>query len=212
LSRPARCSALPSTVGRVRAGVAGPRHRHRGTRHDDLLAKGQRRRTLGNIEATGYTNLVHRARAAARIEIEKDVVRVGGQGVVVQRNELRIGEQECRGAERSRDYLSEVTMIGTAIVAFGPERPAAERPSLAILSIDPRRRAPAEISRPPARAEAGRTRAQADAGRPSAQGDASPRSAQAGAGQRQDQPDAGESRTVREGLELARRRHRRRTE
>jgi uncharacterized protein YbjQ (UPF0145 family) len=162
-----------------------------GVRHDDLLVKGQRRRTLGNIEAAGYTNLVHRARAAARIELEKDVVRVGGQGVVVQRNELRIGEQECRGAERSRDYLTEVTMIGTAIVAFGPERPAAERPSLAILSIDPRRRAPTDIGRPPAPAEAGRP------------------SAQAGPGHPQAPSDAGESGTVREGLELARRRKRR---
>jgi hypothetical protein len=60
--------------------------------------------------------------------------------VVVHRNELNIGEQECRGQERRLDYRAEVTLVGTAIAEFAPDRRTAERPSLAILSMDQERR------------------------------------------------------------------------
>jgi uncharacterized protein YbjQ (UPF0145 family) len=111
-----------------------------GVRHDDLLRPGQARWMIGNIEVPGYTDLVNRTRRSARMELLADVGRVGGEGVVVHRNELNIGEQECRGQERRLDYRAEVTLVGTAIAEFAPDRRTAERPSLAILSMDQERR------------------------------------------------------------------------
>ena len=54
--------------------------------------------------------------------------------------DLRVGEHECPAQEGARDHLAEVTIIGTAITHFTRSKRAAERPSLAILSLDPERR------------------------------------------------------------------------
>ncbi len=111
-----------------------------GVRHDDWLMRGQKRRSVGNVEVEAYTELLNRTRRDARNELQLDVGRVSGDGVVIQRTELHISEQECRGLEHARDYRAEVTMLGTAITAFAGERRVAERPSLAVLSVDPERR------------------------------------------------------------------------
>ncbi len=70
---------------------------------------------------------------------------MGGEGVVIASMDLRIGEHECPVQEGARDHVAEVSIIGTAITHFAPARRASERPSLAILSLDPRRRQAARV-------------------------------------------------------------------
>jgi uncharacterized protein YbjQ (UPF0145 family) len=115
-----------------------------GVRHDDWMTTSQRSWISGNNEVTGYTELVHETRNDARHQLERDVSRVGAEGVVIQRMQLRISEQECRAREGARDHIAEVTIIGTAIARFAS---AAARPagSLAILSLDPQRRQAARV-------------------------------------------------------------------
>jgi len=96
------------------------------------------------VEVSGYTELVNRTRRDARNELMLDVSRVCGSGVVVKRTELRISDQECKGVGTGQfaghDHRAEVTMIGTAITQFSRDRRASQRPSVAVLSLDPERR------------------------------------------------------------------------
>jgi uncharacterized protein YbjQ (UPF0145 family) len=111
-----------------------------GARHDDWLTRTQTRWTAGNTEVGGYTELVNMTRHDARNELLADVARMGAEGVVVQRMELRVHEHECQSQEGARDHVAEATIIGTAIAHFARSSRGAERPSLAILSLDPERR------------------------------------------------------------------------
>jgi uncharacterized protein YbjQ (UPF0145 family) len=112
-----------------------------GTRHDDWLTRSQTRWGAGNMEVGGYTELVNMTRHDARSQLQADVSRHGGEGVVIQAMDLRIGERECQAQEGARDHIAEATFIGTAITHFKRSTRAADRPSLAILSLDPERRA-----------------------------------------------------------------------
>ncbi len=116
-----------------------------GSRHDDWLTRGQTRWGAGNTEVGGYTELVSRTRQDARNELSLDVARLGADGVVIQSMDMRIGEHECPAMEGARDHMAEVTIIGTAITHFRSSRPAAERPSVAVLSLDPQRRQAARV-------------------------------------------------------------------
>ena len=49
-----------------------------GARHDDWLTVGQTRWGAGNAEVNGYTELVNDTRHDARVQLEKDVRRMGG--------------------------------------------------------------------------------------------------------------------------------------
>lgn len=111
-----------------------------GARHDDWLTRTQTRWSAGNNEVGGYTELVNMTRHDARNELQADVARMGAEGVVVQRMELRVHEHECQSQEGARDHVAEATIIGTAIAHFARSTRGAERPSLAILSLDPERR------------------------------------------------------------------------
>ncbi|HEY7144338.1 MAG TPA: heavy metal-binding domain-containing protein [Streptosporangiaceae bacterium] len=115
-----------------------------GARHDDWLTVTQTSWGSGSAEVSGYTDLVHQSRHDARIQLEKDVARVGADGVVVSSIDTRIRERECTMQEHRRDHIVEVTIIGTAIAQFATSRPASE-PSLAILSLDPQRRQAARV-------------------------------------------------------------------
>jgi uncharacterized protein YbjQ (UPF0145 family) len=117
-----------------------------GVRHDDWLTSGQSRWAVGNVEVSGYTELVNRTRRDARNELMLDVSRVNASGVVVKDTTLSIGEQECRGQEGSRDHWAEVTMIGTAITRFAGDRVRNRNRTIAVLSLDPERRASARGS------------------------------------------------------------------
>ena len=119
-----------------------------GARHDDWLTINQTRWGSGNSEVTGYTDLVNQSRHDARTQLDKDVARMGGQGVVVRDMDLRIRERECPMQEHRRDHIAEVTIIGTAITQFTRSHgtgAAGGTGSLAILSLDPQRRQAARV-------------------------------------------------------------------
>lgn len=116
-----------------------------GARHDDWLTVGQSRWSTGNTEVSGYTDLVNRTRHDGRNELGLDVMRMGAEGVVIQRMDMRVSEHECPAQEGRRDHMVEVTIVGTAITHFAKSRRAAERPSLAVLSLDPQRRQASRI-------------------------------------------------------------------
>ena len=116
-----------------------------GARHDDWLTINQTRWGSGNSEVHGYTDLVNQARHDARNQMERDVTRIGADGVVVKTTDLRIRERECPMQEHRRDHIAEVTIIGTAIAQFDRRRADRGERSLAILSLDPQRRQAARV-------------------------------------------------------------------
>jgi len=117
-----------------------------GARHDDWLTRTQSSRwTSGNTEVNGYTDLINATRHDARDQLRRDVHDMGGEGVVIQSMDMQIGEHECPAQEGAHDHVAEVTIVGTAITHFAPSKRVAERPSLAILSLDPQRRQAARV-------------------------------------------------------------------
>jgi len=116
-----------------------------GSRHDDWLTVGQTRWGSGNAEVTGFTELVNDARHDARQQLERDVARLGGEGVVIADMEMRVRERECPVQEGRRDHIVEATTIGTAIARFSRSEQRHSGPTLAIMSLDPQRRQAARI-------------------------------------------------------------------
>jgi len=115
-----------------------------GARHDDWMTVNQTRWGAGNTEVHGYTDLINATRHDARSQLERDVVRHGADGVVLQEMDIRVGEHECPVQEGRRDHVVEATIIGTAIAHFGRPK-ATARPPLAIMSLDPQRRQAARV-------------------------------------------------------------------
>jgi uncharacterized protein YbjQ (UPF0145 family) len=116
-----------------------------GSRHDDWLTVGQTRWGSGNAEVTGFTELVNDARHDARQQLERDVARLGGEGVVIADMQIRVRERECPVQEGRRDHIVEATTIGTAIARFSDAEQRHSGPTLAIMSLDPQRRQAARI-------------------------------------------------------------------
>jgi uncharacterized protein YbjQ (UPF0145 family) len=116
-----------------------------GSRHDDWLTVGQTRWGSGNAEVVGYTELVNDARHDARQQLEKDVRRLGAEGVVIATMEMRVRERECPVQEGRRDHIVEATNIGTAIARFARSEQRHAGPTLAVMSLDPQRRQAARI-------------------------------------------------------------------
>ena len=116
-----------------------------GSRHDDWLTVGQTRWGAGNAEVIGYTELVNDARHDARQQLERDVARLGGEGVVIATMEMRVRERECPVQEGRRDHIVEATTIGTAIARFADSEQQHSGSTLAIMSLDPQRRQAARI-------------------------------------------------------------------
>src|ERR1700677_1382624 len=117
-----------------------------GSRHDDWLTVGQTRWGAGNAEVVGYTELVNDARHDARVQLERDVKRLGAEGVVIATMEMNVREREGPVQEGRRDHIVEATNIGTAIARFSrSEQPQSGQKTLAIMSLDPQRRQAARI-------------------------------------------------------------------
>ena len=116
-----------------------------GARHDDWLTITQTRWGAGNMEVNGYTDVMTQTRHDAREQLERDVARQGADGVVVSTVTARVRDRDCPAQEGRRDHIVEATLIGTAITRFHASSRAAERPSLAILSLDPQRRQAARV-------------------------------------------------------------------
>ena len=118
-----------------------------GARHDDWNTVTQTRWGSGNNEVTGYTELINEARHDSRVQLERDVKRVGGEGVVIATMEMRVRERECPVQEGRRDHIVEATTIGTAIARFSRSHDQGEAGghTLGIMSLDPQRRQVARI-------------------------------------------------------------------
>jgi len=117
-----------------------------GSRHDDWATIGQTRWGSGNAEVTGWTELVNEARHDSRQELERDVRRLGAEGVVIAAMEMRVRDRECPAMEGRRDHIVEATTIGTAIARFTRAEDDGQRhKTLAIMSLDPQRRQAARI-------------------------------------------------------------------
>ena len=114
-------------------------------RHDDWLTVGQTRWSAGNAEVAGYTELVHEGRHDARVQLERDVRRIGAEGVVIADMTVRVRERECPMQEGARDHIVETTIIGTSIVRFSAGQAPAGKPTIAVLSLDPQRRQAARV-------------------------------------------------------------------
>jgi uncharacterized protein YbjQ (UPF0145 family) len=114
-----------------------------GTRHDDWWTRMASRRWAGNQEVAGYTDLVNQTRHASRQELARHVRAAHADGVVVSSIELEIRERECPVTDGQRDHICEATSIGTAIAAFQSRNQPPRKGSLAIMSLDPERRAAA---------------------------------------------------------------------
>jgi uncharacterized protein YbjQ (UPF0145 family) len=110
-----------------------------GARHDDRTTARQTRWTSGNAEVAGWTELVSSSRHDARLQLERDVRRLGAEGVVIAAVSMQVGQQDCPATVGRRDHVVEATLVGTAIARFGQVSPGGTGPALAIMSLDPRR-------------------------------------------------------------------------
>jgi uncharacterized protein YbjQ (UPF0145 family) len=92
-------------------------------RHDDWATRQQTSWGAGNVEVTGYTELVTHARADARQRFAAHVRATGAEGAIVSSMGLRTWEIEP--GENHRDHVAEATVFGTSLVRFhaGPAVP-----------------------------------------------------------------------------------------
>jgi uncharacterized protein YbjQ (UPF0145 family) len=111
-----------------------------GSRHDDRSLVGQARWWSGNVEVAGWTELVNRSRHDARRRLEQDVRRLGGEGVVITRMQMRVRERDCPATVGRRDHIAEVTLTGTAIARFSRAGQCPASPALTVMPLGPQRR------------------------------------------------------------------------
>ena len=108
-----------------------------GSRHDDRTTVRQARWPSGNAEVTGWTELVNEARHDARRLLEREVKRLGAEGVVIAAMRLQVSQRTCPVTVGRRDHVAETTLIGTAIASFSTAGRRQARPALAVMSLDP---------------------------------------------------------------------------
>jgi uncharacterized protein YbjQ (UPF0145 family) len=116
-----------------------------GSRHDDRTTTRQARWGSGNAEVTGWTELVSQSRHDARRQLERDVKRLGADGVVIATMDMRVRQRDCPETPGRRDHIAEATLIGTAIARFARSGQRQDPPALAVMSLDPQRRQAARI-------------------------------------------------------------------
>jgi uncharacterized protein YbjQ (UPF0145 family) len=98
---------VPATIG-IGISVA--------VRHDDGRTWMQSRWGAGNIEVTGYTELVNQVRADARERFQHSITSAGADGAIVSKMSLRIWSIEP--SEGHRDHVAESMVFGTTIARF----------------------------------------------------------------------------------------------
>lgn len=116
-----------------------------GSRHDDRTTTRQARWGSGNAEVAGWTDLVSQSRRDARRQLERDVTRLGADGVVIATMQMQVRERDCPETAGRRDHIVEATLIGTAIARFTGAGPPHDRPPLAIMPLNPQRRQATKI-------------------------------------------------------------------
>jgi uncharacterized protein YbjQ (UPF0145 family) len=102
-------------------------------RHDDWRMRNQQTSWV-NQEIQGTTELVHVARGAARDSLAADGRRYGGHTVLLQRMDLRIGEQRCASVQEGEDHTATAFLWGTAVVPF-KTRASLEAPPLMMMRL-----------------------------------------------------------------------------
>jgi uncharacterized protein YbjQ (UPF0145 family) len=112
-------------------------------RHDDYATRAQRSWTAGNVEVSGYTELVNHVRADARAQLEQRAARLSADGCVGTRVHMHVRELEP--GEGHVDHVAEATVFGNAVVRFGREHSTG--PVLPVLALRPARSRPARGSR-----------------------------------------------------------------
>ncbi len=85
-------------------------------RHDDWQTRQQSSWGAGNVEVTGYTELITHTRADARDRFGRHVHESGADGAIVSSMDLRAWEIEP--SENHRDHVAEATIFGTSLVRF----------------------------------------------------------------------------------------------
>ncbi len=92
-------------------------------RHDDGLTRYQSSWGAGNMEVSGYTQLVTHVREEARTRFEHAVSEVGADGAIVSRMTMNVWSIEP--GEGHRDHVAESEVFGTTIARFhrGPVAP-----------------------------------------------------------------------------------------
>jgi hypothetical protein len=116
-----------------------------GSRHDDRTTARQARWGSGNAEVAGWTELVGRSRHDARDQLDGEVRRLGGEGVVIAAMQMQVRQRDCPVQVGRRDHIVEATLIGTAIARFSRTAGHYAGPALAVMSLDPQRRQAARI-------------------------------------------------------------------
>jgi uncharacterized protein YbjQ (UPF0145 family) len=110
-----------------------------GSRHDDRTTARQARWGSGNAEIAGWTELVSESRHDARRQLEREVRRLGAEGVVIAAMRLRVSQRDCPVTVGRRDHIVETTLIGTAIAGFSPAGRCHAGPALAVMPLDQQR-------------------------------------------------------------------------
>jgi len=106
-----------------------------GSRHDDRELAGQARWWSGNVEVAGWSELVNQSRHDARRQLERDVRRLGGEGVVITGMQMRVRERDCPATVGRHDHIVEVTLTGTAIVGFSRTDHIPAGPALTVMPL-----------------------------------------------------------------------------
>jgi uncharacterized protein YbjQ (UPF0145 family) len=94
-------------------------------RHDDWRTRNQTGAFAGNVEVSGYTELLTHVRADARHEFARAAARHGGDSALMSGMHHHVWEFEPR--ENHRDHVAECVITGSAIAkfhdsAFRPDR------------------------------------------------------------------------------------------
>jgi hypothetical protein len=101
-------------------------------RHDDWHSRSQTGWTAGNIEVSGYTELLTHVRAGARREFAALAARLGGDAALLSGLWSRMWPVEV--GDKHTDHLAECIVTGNAIARFHAGRRATTS-SLTILPL-----------------------------------------------------------------------------
>jgi uncharacterized protein YbjQ (UPF0145 family) len=138
-----------------------------GACHDDWKTTRQTRRWSGNREVVGWTDVVNQSRRDARDRLGRDIRRLGAEGAVIAKMQLRVTVRDCPAQPSRRDHIVEASILGTAVARFarsdqaphadqGPragQRPGAHQdqdaasPALAVLPLASQGRQSRDIGR-----------------------------------------------------------------
>jgi uncharacterized protein YbjQ (UPF0145 family) len=113
-----------------------------GACHDDWQTTRQTRRWSGNREVVGWTDVVNQSRRDARDRLGRDIQRLGAEGAVIARMQLRVTVRDCPAQPGRRDHIVEASILGTAVARFTrsgqashADQGARPSPALAVLPL-----------------------------------------------------------------------------